>query len=136
MTISREECVESWAANLTIEDVADVETTKSGRRKVKFNPSKAAESILSKFPIAYCIQVYPHYSEGLRIWDGQSYACGAETILRVVFDIVAGNAATKHGANVTFDLMRDKLLVLHRAGLCDGDERFPLTIYRREREVR
>lgn len=128
--------MKSWVAKLTIEDVADVETTKSGRRKVKFNFSKAAESILSKFPIAYCIQMCPYHSEGLRIWDGQSYACGVETILRVVFDIVAGNATTKHGANVTFDLMRHKLLVLPRADLCNGNERFPLTIYRREQEVR
>jgi hypothetical protein len=115
---------------LAVEDIGDVETTEAGRKKVKFNHSKAAEACLSKFPIAFCIQIWPIPSEGLRFWDGQSYA-HVESVLRCVLDEVAGNAINRAKANLMFDLMRHKLLVLPRVDLPERNGRF-LVIHRRE----
>ena len=70
---------------------------------------------------------------GLVFWDGVKYSYATTTILRNVFDLLAGNAATKAGAEATFDLMRFKLLIMPRLDMGSGNERF--TLYRRARTV-
>lgn len=123
MPLTREDCVKSWARKLTTADVADVETTKSGRRRVKFNHSKAAEAILLKLPIAYVFS--PYRSGWFGFWDGQSYTGGLENILLVVLDTVAGNAASRRHTNETLALMRAKLLTGSKFELADGGGRYP-----------
>jgi hypothetical protein len=115
-------------AKLTTEEICDVETTKAGRTKVRFNASKASEQILSKLPVAYIIE----YSgrRGLVWWNGEVYSHGSDTILRNVFDRLAGNAATNRGTNAAIDLMRAKLLILPSIEMGSGLRRFAL--YRRE----
>lgn len=129
--IAHEECVRAWAAKLTIGDICEVERTKDGTRKVKFNHSKAAEACTSKLPIRYCYERCGRY--GLVFWDGEKYSYATKTILRNVFDILAGSAATKSGAEATFELICAKLLVMPGLDMGSGNAQF--TLYKRARTV-
>jgi hypothetical protein len=128
--ISPERIAHAWEAELNLQDICDIEIKKSGAGKVTFNHSRAAEACLSKFPVVYGIS-YPNHSEGLRYWDGCSYDHCPESILRVILDDLAGNAVNRAKANLMFDLMRHKLLVLPRVDLPERNGRF-LMIHRRE----
>jgi len=130
MSISPEKMMRAWEAELNLQDICDIEIKKSGAGKVTFNHSRASEACLSRFPIVYGIS-WPNQSEGLRYWNGCSYDNCPESILRVVLDDIAGNAVNRAKANLMFDLMCHKLLVLPRRDLPGRNGRF-LMIHRRE----
>ena len=130
ISISPEKMVRAWEARLNLQDLCEIRTKKDGACAVTFNHSRAAEACLSRFPIVYGTS-WPDGAEGLRYWDGRSYDHCPESILRVVLDDLAGNAVSRAKANLMFDLMRHKLLVLPRVDLPARNGRF-LMIHRRE----
>lgn len=102
---------------LCSEDLID----RSGRTP-KFSPSKAARAVMEAFPIASAREYRRYYRHGLVfLFDDNEPFWEVEAHLRVIFDTLVGDLATKTKTRETISLIEAHLQLAPRHdvdGLC------------------
>jgi hypothetical protein len=85
-------------------------------RKPRFSPSKAAAAVFAAFPVAIAWGHCPFFRRGIVfLYDNNEPIWGAEAHLRVMFDDLVGDLATKANTRETIALIEAKLQLAPRS---------------------